>query len=520
MHPAAISISHLTVRYGPTTALDAVDLEVAEGQVHALLGENGAGKSTIVKVLSGLVRPDSGTVTIFGRNVVRYGARSAHDLGIRTAFQEISLIKDLTVAQNFMLMEEPRNLLGMVKSRALDELVRERLEELGITSVDPRAEVRSLDLPSRQKVEIARAVSHRPRILLLDEPTSALSSRDVQWLGNLIERLARSGTTVVLISHRMQEVREFCSALTIFRNGRTVGAYAVADLADAEIIQLMIGRSLGAAFPPRPARAEERAKETETRGRPHPALSSRGLATAGGLSDVSFSLRSGEVLGLAGLDGMGQRELFMALFGIVPPTAGEICVAGEPIHLRSPADAIKGGIGMLPEDRKSEGLFLGLDARENVTLPSLTRFVRAGLVRASLEQKMVERALDVVNVAKRALWSPVRNFSGGNQQKIAVAKWLLTNTPVLLLYDPTRGIDVGTKTELYHLIRRYAENGGAVLFYSTEIPELVNLCDQVMVIYRGRIVETLAGDMLSEPAILNAAVGGRSASASGQRTVH
>ncbi len=513
MHPAAISISHLTVRYGPTTALDAVDLEIAEGQVHALLGENGAGKSTIVKVLSGLVRPDSGTVTIFGRTVGRYGARSAHDLGIRTAFQEISLIKDLTVAQNFMLMEEPRNFLGMVKSRAREELVRERLEQLGITSVDPRAEVRRLDLPSRQKVEIARAVSHQPRILLLDEPTSALSSRDVQWLGNLIQRLARSGTTVVLISHRMQEVREFCSALTIFRNGRTVGAYAVAELADAEIIQLMIGRSLGAAFPAK----RTRASESDVPAHPS-ALSSQGLATAGGLSDVSFSLRPGEVLGLAGLDGMGQRELFMALFGMVPPTAGEICRAGQPIQLRSPADAIKCGIGMLPEDRKSEGLFLGLDARENITLPSLTRFLRAGLVRASLEQKMVERALDVVNVAKRALWSPVRNFSGGNQQKIAVAKWLLTNTPVLLLYDPTRGIDVGTKTELYHLIRRYAENGGAVLFYSTEIPELVNLCDQVMVIYRGRIVETLAGAMLSEPAILNAAVGGRSASASGQRT--
>jgi len=248
MQPAAISISRLTVRYGPTTALDSVDLEVAAGQIHALLGENGAGKSTIVKALSGLVQPNQGAISIFGQIVDRFAPRFAHDLGIRTAFQEISLVKDLTVAQNFMLMEEPLNLLGMIKGKVLDELVRERLNQLGINSVDPRAEVRNLDLPSRQKIEIARAISHNPRILLLDEPTSSLSSHDVQWLGDLIQRLKAAGTTIVLISHRMQEVREFCSALTIFRNGRTVGVYAISELADAEIIELMIGRSLGDAF--------------------------------------------------------------------------------------------------------------------------------------------------------------------------------------------------------------------------------------------------------------------------------
>jgi ribose transport system ATP-binding protein len=410
-------------------------------------------------------------------------------------------------------MEEPRNLLGMIRGRALEDHVRDELERLGISSVNPRAEVRSLDLPSRQKLEIARAVSHNPRILLLDEPTSSLSSRDVQWLGDLIQRLKESGTTVVLISHRMPEVREFCSALTIFRNGRTVGAYAMAELTDAEIIQLMIGRSIGAAFPPKQSRMPDGGPDA------YPALSSRGLTTATGVSDVSFSIHPGQVLGLAGLDGMGQRELFMALFGVVQTTAGEIEVAGRQARLRSPADAVRCGIGMLPEDRKLEALFLDLDARENVSLPSLPRFLRAGLIRFRRERHMVSRALDVVKVAKRALWSPVRNFSGGNQQKIAVAKWLLANTRVLLLYDPTRGIDVGTKTEIYHLIRRYSESGGAVLFYSTEIPELVNVCDQVMVIYRGRIVDSLAGEMLSESAIMNAAVGGQRITASERRVL-
>lgn len=500
MQATAISINRLTVRYGATTALDAAELEVADGQVHALLGENGAGKSTIVKALSGLVRPDEGTIAIFGQKIVRFKPRFANNLGIRTAFQEISLVQDLSVAQNFMLMEEPLNALGMIRGRALEETVRERLEQLGVTGVDPRVEVRRLDLPNRQKLEIARAVSRNPRILLLDEPTASLSNRDVQWLGDIIERLKRSGTTVVLISHRMQEVREFCSALTIFRNGRTVGAYAMAEVGDAKIIELMIGRSLGAAFPPRRDRVEAGGTSSQA------ILSCQNLATARG-SDISFSLRPGEVLGLAGLDGMGQRELFLALFGVNQIAAGEIRVAGQSVRFHSPANAIACGIGMLPEDRKTEALFLELDARENVSLPSLHRFLRIGLIRTRLERKAVSGVLDRVKVARRALWSPVRNFSGGNQQKIAVAKWLLTNSRVLLLYDPTRGIDVGTKTEIYYLMRRFADAGGAVLFYSTEIPELVNLCDQVMVIYRGRIVETLAANALSESAIMSAAVG-------------
>jgi ribose transport system ATP-binding protein len=500
MQATALSIGRLTVRYGPTTALDAADLQIGAGEVHALLGENGAGKSTIVKVLSGLVRPNDGTVSVFGRNVSRFAPRYANALGIRTAFQEISLVKDLTVAQNFMLMEEPLDALGMVRARARGDMVRARLEALSINSIDPRTEVRRLDLPSRQKIEIARAVSGNPRILLLDEPTASLSNRDVQWLGDVIERLKRSGTTVVLISHRMHEVRAFCSALTIFRNGRTVGAYPMNDVADADIIELMIGRSLGAAFPARPVPVDVDATA------PAPVLSCRSLATADG-GDISFSLRAGEVLGLAGLDGMGQRDLFLALFGVAKLVAGEIRIGGQEVRVQSAAHAIRCGIGMLPEDRKTEALFLELDGCENVSLASLQRFLRGGLIRGHYERKTVSRVLDVVKVVKRALWSPVRNFSGGNQQKIAVAKWLLTNSRVLLLYDPTRGIDVGTKTEIYHLIRRYADAGGAVLFYSTEIPELVNLCDQVMVIYRGRIVEMLAARELSESAIMSAAVG-------------
>ena len=273
----------------------------------------------------------------------------------------------------------------------------------------------------------------------------------------------------------------------------------MADLSDGEIIELMIGRSLGGAFPAKPNQSDLAP----------PVLSCDNLPTMHG-GEVSFSMRRGEVLGLAGLDGMGQRELFLTLFGVDQPCAGEIRLADRPVRFRSPADAIACGIGMLPEDRKTEALFQDLDARENVSLPSLGQFLRVGLVRPRLERKRVSDVLNEVSVARRALWTSVRRFSGGNQQKIAVAKWLLTNSSVLLLYDPTRGIDVGTKTEIYHLVRQYADGGGAVLFYSTEIPELVNLCDRVMVIYRGCIVETLAGDTVTESAIMGAAVGRQS----------
>lgn len=498
---AAVSISGLTKRYGSTTALDNAGFDVRAGAVHALLGENGAGKSTLVKTLSGLTRPDSGTISLFGTPATIRCPRDAHDLGIRTAFQEISLVKDLSVARNFLLMEEPRGPLGLVARRRLEAMVAAELERFGLSHIDPRARVGDLELPVRQKIEIARAASRNPRVLLLDEPTASLSGHDVAWLAEIIVGRREAGQTTLFISHRMQEVRELCDTLTILRNGKAVGTHDAREITDEQVIETMIGRSLDVVFP---AKRPAPAVRTET-----PALSVVGLRAGRQLADVTFDLHPGQILGVGGLEGMGQRELFLSLFGAAPLDGGEIRVRGEPVVLRSPADAVRRdiGISLVPEERKTEGLFLDLDGRQNASLPSLDRFVRAGLVRARSEEAAAWGVLRQVQVPDRAIHQPVRQFSGGNQQKIVLAKWLLTGSRILLLYDPTRGVDIGTKAEIYHLMHRFAGEGGAILLYSSEVGELVNLCDDVLVLYRGRVVERLGGDRISETAIMRAALG-------------
>ena len=498
---AAFEVVGLRKHFGATVALDDVSLAIQPGDVHALLGENGAGKSTLVKILSGLIRPDAGDIVLFGKPARLGGPRAAHRSGIQTAYQEISLIKDLTVTQNMLLPYEPARLLGQVRRRRSEELVRDIFQGLGLDDIDPRAEVAALDLSTQQRIEIARAVAREPRILLLDEPTSALSGRDVEWLQGLIEGLRARGVTTVFISHRMQEVRRLCDNLTVLRNGANVGSFAVVDITEEEVIALVIGRSLAATFPekpPRPAAAPTT-----------PVLSSERLAAGGRLQDLSFALRPGDVLGVAGLEGMGQRELFIALFGMIRPTAGTISVHGRPVALKSPRDALRAdiGISLVPEERKTEALALEMTGRENVSLPVIDRFGRFGVIDTAAESAAVARVLDLVRVDRRALHTACRVFSGGNQQKLAIAKWLLTENRILLMYDPTRGVDVGTKAEIYVMIRAYASAGGAVLFYSTDVPELVNLCDEVKVVYRGRVAATLSGEALSEPAVMRAALG-------------
>lgn len=499
----AVAVEGLRKAFGATVAVDDVSFRIAPATVHALLGENGAGKSTIVKLLSGLIEPDQGHFAIDGQPA-RFGSpRSAHALGIQTAFQEMTLVRDLTVLDNMLLPYAPVGLSGMVRRRSAENAVRAHLESLGF-DVDLRDEVGELDLAVQQKIEIARAIYRKPRILLLDEPTSTLAGRDVDWLGEVIARLKASGVTVVFISHRMREVRAFCDHLTVLRNGRHIASGAVADFSDAAIIEMIIGRSIAQTFPPRPAVGPEKSDEV---------FAVENLAAGQKLRNASFALHKGEILGVAGLQGMGQLDLFLAAFGMREIAEGGLRIDGRPVSINSPLDALRPNIalGLLPEDRKTEALFVKLSGKHNVSLPVIERYSRAGLIEAARETEAVARVFDRVEVDHRALWTRVGSFSGGNQQKIAVAKWLFAESRILLLFDPTRGIDVGTKHELYVLMRAFAGMGGSILFHSTEIPELVHLCDRVIVLYAGQVAAEISADGLSEHAIMRAALGGDTA---------
>lgn len=502
MHHAsdnAIVVNGLTRRFGATVALDGASFEVRRGDVHALLGENGAGKSTAVKILSGLLQPDEGVLTILGGTTTIRNPRHAHELGIQTAFQEMTLVPDLTVTQNLLLPYEPVS-GGQIRRRRALARARSILDELDMGHIDPRVEVRDLDLPQRQKIEIAKTVAREPRILLLDEPTSALSGSDVDWLGELIGRLKARGVTIIFISHRMPEVRMFCDRLSILRNGRHVGTHQVAELSDDEVVEKVVGHSLVRSGGGK-RRAEPDHGDT--------VLEGRDLKTDGHLHGVSFSLRAGEILGVSALQGMGQLDLFLALFGMRDLAGGEVRLDGQRVTLASPRDAVRSAIGisLLPEDRRTEGLFIHLSGQANVSLPVIDRFTRFGWIHTRMERHAVDAALAQVNVHPRALYKPVSSFSGGNQQKIALAKWLLAGSRVLLMFDPTRGVDVGTKEEIYTLMRAFADDGGAILFYSTEIPELVTQSDRVLGVYRGRIVDELSGDAITEENILRSVIG-------------
>ena len=497
---AAVSVANLRKSFGATVAVDDVSFTISRGSVHALLGENGAGKSTIVKLLSGLIQPDAGSIEVFGQPARLRSPRAAHALGVQTAFQEMTLVPDLTVLDNMLLPYAPMGPIGMIRRRRAAAALREHLASLGF-DVDLDAEVGGLDLAVQQKIEIARAVYRKPRLILLDEPTSTLAGRDVDWLGDLIARLKSQGVTVVFISHRMREVRAFCDRLTILRNGRHITTGAVGDFSEEQVVEMIVGRSIAQTFPPRPVARPTEAPEV---------FAVRDLAAGEKLENASFALHQGEILGVAGLQGMGQLDLFLSCFGMTQVRGGEMLLDGRPVVIGAPSDALKPnvGIGLVPEDRKSEALFLNLSGKHNASLPVIERFSRGGLIDKAREAAEVARVFERVEVERRALWTHVSAFSGGNQQKIAIAKWLLAESRILLLFDPTRGIDVGTKHELYVLMRNYVEAGGSILFHSTEIPELVHLCDRVIVLYSGRLVAEIAAKDLTERAIMWPALGG------------
>ncbi len=489
-----VEVAGLHKSFGGVRALVDAAFSATPGEVHALVGENGAGKSTVIKVLGGRLRPDSGTVSIRGSRVALSGPDDAHKLGVWTVFQELTLLPWMSVAENLLIAREPRGPLGLIDRRRMEAQALAMLAGLEIEHIDPLALVEELSLAERQIVEIIRAISHEPAVLLLDEPTSSLVEREVVWLFEQIRQLRQQGTCIIFTSHRWNEITGIADRITIFRGGRHVGTFN--EIHEEEAVLLMTGRRVEALYPPLPALPT-----------PEAVLEVRGLAGQR-VQDVSLTLHLGEVLGVGGLAGHGHRELFFMLFGAESIAAGEVVVNGRPVRLRSPRDAVRRGVAMalVPEDRKTEGLLLAMSIRNNLTLAILRRISGAGVLRPVLERRLAQAVATQLNVRMSGLNAPVSSLSGGNQQKVLIGRWLLAEPRILLLYDITRGVDVATKHELYELIMQLATQGHAILLYSSDAEELAHLSHRVLVMREGRIAAELTPPGITAEQIVSAAV--------------
>lgn len=482
-------------RYGATAALQDASFVLHPGEVCGLLGENGAGKSTLVKILSGVVASGTGTMRLGSAAYRPRSITEGRAAGVATAFQELSLVPTLSVATNLFLPRPPVDVLRLVRGRRLEVEAAQVLAEHDASDIDPGALVGELSLGTRQRVEIIRAMRQRPRVLLLDEPTAALSDRE--WLFRLLEPLLAQGTAVLYISHKLDEIRRLCLRCVILRNGRKVADAQVAAMSDEAIFNSMAGRSVVETFA---------ARVTAVRATAAPMLRASHLV-ADGVEDVSFSLAAGEILGVAGLEGHGQSSLFKALVGLNRLRSGTIELGGTPAALRSPRSARRQGVVLVPEERKTEGIFPDLRTLGNVSLPAIGRASPFGLLRAGRERRLVAGVASAVDLPGPFLPRSIAALSGGNQQKAVLARALLAGARCLLLFDPTRGVDVGAKRSIYAVMRRFVQDGGAVLFYSTELDELVHLSDRCLVLYRRRIASELAADRLSQELILSIASG-------------
>jgi ribose transport system ATP-binding protein len=495
-----LELEGIDKRYGGVRALEGARFACAPGRIHALLGENGAGKSTLIKVMAGVVQPDAGRIVLEGQERRFAHPQDAAAAGIACIFQELSLLPDLTVADNICIADPPRR-FGLIDRAAQRRVAESALARAGVADIHPLTPVRELPLSRRQLVEVAKALARQPKLLILDEATSALSAADVERVFELLRRLRSEGLAIVYISHRMKEIAALADDCSVFRNGRHVASFEAGTASDAQIVEMMIGRDIAHAYPPKPAPSHDAART--------PALATRGLAWAERLRGIDFEAHAGEVVGLGGLDGQGQREFFLALFGVLAGVQGEVRVEGRPSLPRSPREA-KGarfGLALAPEDRKTDGLMLPMSVRDNLSFAALSRLFPSGIIGGNAEDAACAEQVKQLAIKAPALGDAVGTLSGGNQQKVVIGKWLMTGPRTVLLSDPTRGIDVGTKQEIYALLRRLADGGACVVLYSTDYAELIGCCDRVAVFREGRIAAWLQGEALTEHALIGSALG-------------
>jgi ribose transport system ATP-binding protein len=492
--PLLLQMTGVFKRFPGVTALDGVDLDLRAGEVHVLLGENGAGKSTLMKILSGAQSKDAGEIRVDGRAVTIDSPRAARDLGVSIIYQELTLVPQLSAPANVFLGKEMTTPLGLLDPEGMKGKTRELLSGLGV-KLDLDTPVGLLGIAEQQMIEVAKALSENARILVMDEPTSALTGAEIDQLFAAIARLLERGVGIVYISHRMNEVERIGHRVSVLRDGKKIGTYNPKEVVIDELIRLMVGRPVGDHFPRR-------------RSEPGPeVLSVRGLSRGSVLHDVSFNLRRGEILGLAGLLGAGRTELARALFGADRADGGTIVAKGRLAFVSSPGDGISAGLGLLPEDRKTQGLVLGLSVRENLALTSTRRLSRFGMIDEAGEAALARKYVDDLRIKTPAIEQRSGALSGGNQQKIVLGKWLAAGVDVLIMDEPTRGIDVAAKVEIYELMNRLTADGAAIVMISSELPEILGMSDRILVMRGGRLVGEFATAAATQEAVLAAALG-------------
>ncbi len=506
-----LRLEGVTKRYGGVTALANVDFACSLGTIHAVVGENGAGKSSLMKIIAGVIRPDEGRMYL-DETLVRFASPAdATRHGIACIFQELSLLPDLSVSDNISIASPPRR-LGLIDRRRQRERARDILREIGCPEIHPSERVKDLPLSRQQMVEIAKALVRRPRLIIMDEATSALTAKDVEQLYKVIRQLRDRGLAILYISHRMQEIAALADTCSVFRNGRHIDTFPMATRTTAEIVPLMIGRDVSRAYPPKlipngtacigPGRIDTEPSLSVS------ALEIISLSWEHILNGISLGVAKGEIVGLGGLDGQGQSELLLALFGVLRGVDGKVLINGTRSTIDHPRQAKGSNIRMalIPEDRKTQGLLLSMSIRDNLVLAAASDLSNHGMIDSSKERVAINDAVEKLRIKINDLDAPVRTLSGGNQQKVVIGKWLMKAPRILLLNDPTRGIDVGTKQEMYRLMRELAQAGIATLFYSTDYEELIGMCDRVVVCYGGKLIRELKGSDLNEHNLITAAL--------------
>ena len=482
-------------------ALDNVNLDVRSGTVHSLMGENGAGKSTLMKCLIGMYTPDEGTVELAG-DIVRFkDTKDGLEHGISMIHQELSPVPEMMVAENIWLGREPRGPLGLLSPASMFRKTRELFDEWKI-DIDPRARMKDLTVSKQQMVEIAKAISYDAKIIIMDEPTSAIPEREVAHLHGMIKRLTDFGVAIIYITHKMDEVFRISDDITVFRDGKHVGSYPAKELDRDKLIKLMVGRELTDLFP------KEEAEIGDV------VLSVQGLNRGTVVKDVSFELHRGEILGLAGLMGAGRTEVLETIFGIEKADSGEVVLNGKTLRIKQPSDAIRAGMALLTEDRKLNGIMGVLSVRDNITAAALPRYSPRGVLRVGEMRKDSEDQREKLRIKTPSLSQLIKNLSGGNQQKALISRWLLTVPDVLMIDEPTRGIDVGAKSEIHRLMSMLAQEGKAIIMVSSELPEVLGMSDRILVMHEGRISGELSREEANQESVMHLATGGDEVAAS------